>query len=280
MFESKTSDVVKLVDFGTACRFDPSRPLQSQVGSLPGMAPEVFARRYSSQCDLWSVGVVAFQLLSDQPPFQAPNPIALMTKIGNVEYTFESKSWADKSNLSRGFCKSLLVKDPTVRLTAKKALDHDWIATSPIDSPLSNEAKSLLRKHMELYSTAPQYVKMARVVMARRSDPQEVAFLRALFESCDKQRTGRVTTEELGSAFGDGALARSFDGVGIFSDKEISYSEFLGSLLKLNEHSAQDRIAEAFEALNVDGRRSESYGNISLDNLLEECKKLDNELYE
>ncbi|CAE7824206.1 CPK15 [Symbiodinium sp. CCMP2592] len=58
-----------LVDFGLCC---PATTAEKRtiVGTLLYVAPEVFSRKYSTQADLWSIGVILFILLTGQPPWK------------------------------------------------------------------------------------------------------------------------------------------------------------------------------------------------------------------
>lgn len=66
--ESRTSEV-KLIDFGLSSVYGDHAQLTEGVGTIYTMAPEVLKGNYSSSADLWSIGVIAYMLLSSQMPF-------------------------------------------------------------------------------------------------------------------------------------------------------------------------------------------------------------------
>ena len=61
---------IRISDFGLAKRADPFTLLASAQGTYAFMAPEVLRRRgYSSASDVWSVGTIAYLLLTNHLPF-------------------------------------------------------------------------------------------------------------------------------------------------------------------------------------------------------------------
>jgi len=61
---------VKLIDFGLSKTYvAKDKALTDGVGTIYTMAPEVLKGSYTSQADLWSIGVIAYMLLSSQMPF-------------------------------------------------------------------------------------------------------------------------------------------------------------------------------------------------------------------
>ena len=52
------------------------------------MAPEVIEKKYGKQADLWSLGVLLYQLLSGYMPFTALDQDELYRKIKNCEWKF------------------------------------------------------------------------------------------------------------------------------------------------------------------------------------------------
>ena len=91
------------------------------------MSPEVIKRSYDKQCDLWSVGVITYFLLTARMPFNAKNDKDIFSKIIAGEYSYPA--WTEKglSDMAKDFIDSLLVVDPKKRLTAKQALSHVFI---------------------------------------------------------------------------------------------------------------------------------------------------------
>ena len=61
--------VVRVVDFGAACRADPGDGCAEGVAGSPQfMAPEMGSGRYDARSDVWSVGVILYQLLGGGQP--------------------------------------------------------------------------------------------------------------------------------------------------------------------------------------------------------------------
>jgi serine/threonine protein kinase len=69
--DSATSPLI-MIDFGLSKHFDPNERMNQRVGSCYYTAPEVLAGDYDYRCDVWSLGVICYMLLSGSPPFYGP----------------------------------------------------------------------------------------------------------------------------------------------------------------------------------------------------------------
>ena len=68
--QKETSEIqVKLIDFGCAIQSKPDIVLEKCCGSIFYIAPEVWLNHYNQMCDVWSLGVIAFSLLTGRFPF-------------------------------------------------------------------------------------------------------------------------------------------------------------------------------------------------------------------
>ena len=77
----------KLADFGVARLSEGTRMTRSgvQVGTPYYMSPEAWeGKPLDAQADIWSLGVVLFEMLSGHVPFGGDTPLAVMTKVSTT----------------------------------------------------------------------------------------------------------------------------------------------------------------------------------------------------
>jgi len=88
------------------------------------MAPEVIeGKPYGYSCDMWSLGVILYVMLSGRYPFNGKN---LENEIINNSHSFPKNVWGKFSPQCTYFIDRLLNKDPSKRLTADEAFKHPW----------------------------------------------------------------------------------------------------------------------------------------------------------
>ena len=135
LWESKHPEaVIKVIDFGLSKVFSPhNNVLTERVGTLYSMSPETMKGIYTTQADLWSIGVCTFTMLSMNKPFEGPTPKQLVAAVLQCNYDFASSGntgvedvWTTISDHAKSFISQLLVVEPMDRLTADTAKNHDW----------------------------------------------------------------------------------------------------------------------------------------------------------
>lgn len=91
------------------------------------MAPEVLGMSYSHKADIWSVGVIAFLLLSGQQPLRGADDKETFQNIVGAKWSFDDPVWASVSTDGKDFVKDLLTWDQNSRPSAAKCLEHPWL---------------------------------------------------------------------------------------------------------------------------------------------------------
>ncbi|KAF5174888.1 Serine/threonine-protein kinase TIO [Thalictrum thalictroides] len=123
--------IVKLCDFGFARAMSTNTVVLRSIKGTPlYMAPELVREQpYNHTADLWSLGVILYELFVGQPPFYTNSVYALIRHIikDPVKYP-ENMSSSFKS-----FLKGLLNKVPQNRLTWPNLLEHPFVKESSED---------------------------------------------------------------------------------------------------------------------------------------------------
>jgi len=146
---------VRIIDFGlsrkynTHHRFVSLQKLSSFVGTKFYVAPEVLNHSYTHAVDVWSIGVLAYALLSAKAPFTGRNDQELFDNIQSCgeELKFPSPDFDSVSEIAKDFIRHLLIKEEDRRPTACEVLGHPWMLQAAkwkdgIDSGASVGGKS------------------------------------------------------------------------------------------------------------------------------------------
>ncbi|CAN0006261.1 unnamed protein product, partial [Laminaria digitata] len=126
VYESKVQDSdIFIIDYGLSkvCVYTNEELMTDMVGTLYTMAPEVLlGKTYDRSCDMWSIGVMAFLLLSDDMPFDFSSKKRLVKAVELGRYEFSGRRWDHVSGDARDFIRHMMAKEPSGRYTAGQAL--------------------------------------------------------------------------------------------------------------------------------------------------------------
>lgn len=88
-FKIQQNGTVTMLDFGIAKnKYTPKLTQQGFiVGTTEYMAPEQFRQQVEKKSDVWSLGVLTYELLTGYMPFDANNPVTMRSKIEKGEFT-------------------------------------------------------------------------------------------------------------------------------------------------------------------------------------------------
>ena len=288
---------LKLIDFGLATFFHQDN---KSVGTPYYMSPETILGNSTFQSDIWSVGVIVYQMLTSKIPFEVDekNNISLYDKIKNEEYNKEYLDEVECSEEAKDFIHKALQKDIKERLTTQEALNHPWIhkfCQNNFDSSyINNESITLLLE----FAKKTILQKEIYYYIAKVSNETDIDKYKKFFNQLDIHNNGSLSLEEIKEVFKkngveieENILDEIFNGLNFHNTERINYSEFLSAmvssknfakenllvsvfnLLKENEQSkyyiTYDSLSNAIKALNL---------NINEEEIKECFKEYDNEI--
>lgn len=122
----------KVLDFGLAHSIQKinSREIKpiKNCGTPGYIAPELIQTgTYDFSFDLFSLGIVLYIMLTASFPFAGKNQKEIIQRNVNCNISFFSPRTKSLSKEAKDLMASLIVKDPTTRLSLEKAINHPWL---------------------------------------------------------------------------------------------------------------------------------------------------------
>ena len=164
-----TSGSVKVADFGIARALNaPTESNLTQAGAVMGTAtyfsPEqAQGAQPDPRSDLYSLGVVMYEMIAGRPPFTGDNPVGIAYRQVHDYPTPLNQLVADVPRPFEAIVAKLLAKDPAVRYSTADALREDLRRFRMGERPVALQSAAGLRT-----GTAPA----TAVMPGRANDPQ------------------------------------------------------------------------------------------------------------
>ncbi|XP_037402090.1 myosin light chain kinase 2, skeletal/cardiac muscle [Pygocentrus nattereri] len=126
---SRLTNKVKIIDFGLARKYKPKEKLRVNFGTPEFLAPEVINYDFVSfNTDMWSLGVIAYMLLSGLSPFLGDDDNETLNNILSCQWNFEEDEFLGISDEAKDFISKLLVFNKSWRIGAGEAVKHPWLS--------------------------------------------------------------------------------------------------------------------------------------------------------
>uniref|UniRef100_A0A8C2ZP14 Protein kinase domain-containing protein n=1 Tax=Cyclopterus lumpus TaxID=8103 RepID=A0A8C2ZP14_CYCLU len=143
VYTTRTSSNVKIIELGQSRHLTPGEQIKIQYTTAEYAAPEMHqCDMVSSVTDMWSVGVLAYVLLSGLNPFTAETNQQMIDNISNAAYSYDDESFKQVSVEALDFTDRLMTKERKHRMNAAEALAHPWL-TKPTEEIVVNEGDNV-----------------------------------------------------------------------------------------------------------------------------------------
>ncbi|KAH7649150.1 calmodulin-domain kinase 1 [Cryptosporidium bovis] len=281
LLESKDKDaMIKIVDFGLSAVFEHQKKMKERLGTAYYIAPEVLRKKYDEKCDVWSIGVILFILLSGYPPFGGQTDQEILRKVEKGKYTFDSPEWRNVSEGAKDLIKQMLQFDSQRRISAQQALEHPWIKEMCSKKESGVELPSLANaiENMRKFQSSQKLAQAALLFIASKlTSQEETKELTEIFRHIDKNGDGQLDRQELIDGYSRllGEEVATFDIPQIESEVDsiigaadfdrngyIDYSEFVTVAMDRKSLLSKEKLESAFQKFDQD-----SNGRISIDEL-------------
>ncbi|TNV84969.1 hypothetical protein FGO68_gene14326 [Halteria grandinella] len=257
---------IKLIDFGfSKVSTTTNNTLNEFIGTPYYIAPEIIEQEYyGAPCDIWSLGVLTYQMICGELPFEASSKAELFKKITQGRFAYKQNIWAYVSAECRQFITACLTLAQYERPTAAQLLKHPWI-TSKVDDKAAKQASeefceqissSLhnIRKTNSMQWTIISYMTSLNLIQS------DMGLLRKEFEGIDADGNGKLSFDEIKKVLGTKLTIDQCeqvenvlkDMIDVNGSGEIDYSEFLNLTTHRQQLLSRDNLKKAFDKIDID----------------------------
>ena len=290
--KSPTSEM-KMIDFGFSRTYLSSDRIAAVVGTCYYMAPELLAGDYTFKADMWSLGVIAYMLMTGLCPFSgergdssdfgiAQSIRMFARREAKQRQAFREELGAHVSPEAVDFVLRLIVSDEHERYDTLQAMHHPWIQGGKVHgldgaasgaegdgTPAEAEAMRTTVGRLREFRRFGALKRAAMLAISFTMDDAQLEQMKAAFEAIDSAHNGVITFPEFSKILAQHGIRDREEVRGYFEalDQDhtqvIKYSEFLAAAVDEKQALTDARLHDAFLRLDVDHSGSISVANLA-----------------
>ncbi|KAF0689386.1 Aste57867_19148 [Aphanomyces stellatus] len=229
---------VCLCSFGASTLFREGVQMQTVLGSVVYMAPEFLEGHYTQACDMWSLGVVMFMLLSNSMPFFGSTEEDLIECIFESKVSFDDDVWSTVSPDAKSLIRKLLQPNVNERYTALQVLMHPWVKSAPMPTLPSQEIDRIITQLSD-FASFSRMKRAALLAVAFCSSSIDTTNLRKAFDLLNVLHNGVLTLKDLEQAslieqYPLVDFHKIFASLDIEKSNQVTFLEFVSATMELN----------------------------------------------
>jgi calcium-dependent protein kinase len=230
------------------------------TGSAYYVAPEVIEGNYDEKCDVWSLGVILFIMLSGNPPFRGVDDQETLKMIREQQVFMEEDVWERISDDAKKLIQRMLQKDPKFRPDINEVINDKWLNNRNSKKSSKRFVSKTSLMNLKEFSRE-SYLKKAtfHYITSQFISSEEIDELRSIFEKLDENQDGKLSKEELLKGYSEFSDTFSIEVEKILENCDIDgngyleYSEFLTATINRQMTLSRERLKAAFKSYDQDG---------------------------
>jgi len=266
MIHTKSPEIIiKLKSVCLISLLQNTKTQAKRLGSAYYMAPELLIKNEdNSKCDLWSLGVLTYNLLTGTNFFEGDEHEALVkSQFMPIKRNIVQKGLLNKNSMD--FIEKLIERNIEKRMTGEQAHDHEWMTS--LDTELHDKVESEFLKSLVTYANGNLFKRSVVNFMAHKNfyDTQNFQLLK-LFQELDADHSGKIEVDELFNHYGKyfpGTEKEVLDRIDklvrkvYFEHEEekipsIDYKEFLVLTSRISGDFEKEKLVEVFNAIDTE----------------------------
>eukprot|EP00931_Biecheleriopsis_adriatica_P114956 TRINITY_DN90820_c0_g1_i1.p1 TRINITY_DN90820_c0_g1~~TRINITY_DN90820_c0_g1_i1.p1 ORF type:complete len:757 (-),score=158.99 TRINITY_DN90820_c0_g1_i1:41-2065(-) len=273
MLVDRESSSIKVIDFGLAELFTPDQKHSEAFGgTLLYMAPEVFEYNLKFKSDIWSAGVIFYNLLTGDYPFLPQWPLPpgktmdwWQTQLqhdicrGDIKRhpRIQDSTWSVEC---KDLMMKMMIKRSDDRPDGAGCLAHQWFKKHEEKPPPLSVGVS---QCLEAFAKQPVLKQAIFLLIAHMSKGPALKELRSIFTHFDRQNRGCLDVEDLRTVLHEAGMApvkveRVVHAVDQDCSGSVDWTEFTAAALCVSVCGNHSLTGAAFAVIDKDsdGRAS------------------------